>query len=387
MGAILAGVLAADARAWAPAATAEIRPGVRMFTEGSGCTSNFFFRDRDGAIYLGYAAHCAAKRAGGTVQDVCSEQSLPLETKVQIEGAARPGRLAYSSYGTMRALAESDPRTCSYNDFALVRLHPADVPRANPTVPFWGGPTGMRRTTVAAGEKVMSYGNSQQRGETEELRLREGYGSGLDLAEGWSHRPYMVNPTWFGDSGSGFMDAAGGAFGVLSTLGVVPPGASGVIDLGRALDYARERGGMDVRLVPGTEPFTGPVLGPGVVGPPEPEPVSPFEPRPEAPAPPAAAPATADTAVPPPAPRVRIRSVRGRMIRGTASGEASRVEVAVARRGQRLRWRRAAGTRAWKLRLRSPLPRGRHLVHARAFAADGSPGPVERRVARVRGRS
>ena len=65
-----------------------------------------------------------------------------------------------------------------------------------------------------------------------------------------------------GDSGSGFMDDQGNAFGVLSTLQLAPIVASnGVSDLRKMLQYARSHGGRDVTLAAGTEPFTGSIIG------------------------------------------------------------------------------------------------------------------------------
>ena len=64
-----------------------------------------------------------------------------------------------------------------------------------------------------------------------------------------------------GDSGSGFLDGDGRAFGTLSTVAVAPlAGSNGLGDLKRELRYAREHSGIaGLRLVRGTEPFS-PVL-------------------------------------------------------------------------------------------------------------------------------
>ena len=43
----------------------------------------------------------------------------------------------------MQAKGETDPDTCAYNDLALVKLDPADYGKVNPSIPFWGGPTGL----------------------------------------------------------------------------------------------------------------------------------------------------------------------------------------------------------------------------------------------------
>ena len=54
---------ATTAADWAPADSAEITPGVQMYTEGAQCTGNFVFSDGAGNTYVGYAAHCAGTGA------------------------------------------------------------------------------------------------------------------------------------------------------------------------------------------------------------------------------------------------------------------------------------------------------------------------------------
>jgi hypothetical protein len=75
--------------------------------------------------------------------DGCSSGSLPLGTPVEVTGASRPGTLVYSSWLTMQANGETDADTCAYNDLALIRIDPADADRVNPSVPGFGGPTGI----------------------------------------------------------------------------------------------------------------------------------------------------------------------------------------------------------------------------------------------------
>ena len=163
---------AADAAAWAPADTAAIHPGVQAYTEGAQCTSNFVFTDGAGNVYVGYAAHCAGTGAA-TDTNGCDAASLPLGTRVTFaeggslvsEGTAvGHGTLAYSSWLTMQQRGESDANTCAYNDLALVEVDPADVSKVNPSVPFWGGPTGIDTAGTATGDTVYSYGNSSLRG-------------------------------------------------------------------------------------------------------------------------------------------------------------------------------------------------------------------------------
>jgi hypothetical protein len=249
---------AAAAPTWAPAATAPVHPGVQTFTNGAQCTSNFVFFDATNTVYLGQAAHCAGT-GGNTETNGCSAGTLPVGTPVDVTGASKPGTIAYSSWSTMQANGESDANTCAFNDITLIKLDPADAANTNPSVPFWGGPTGLA-TTTAQGDKVLSYGNSELRGGITQLSPKQGISLGT-ASGGWTHTVYTVTPGIPGDSGSGFMNATGQAFGVLSTVAIAPlPASNGVGDLSRELSYMRTHGGPDVQLANGTESFTGPLL-------------------------------------------------------------------------------------------------------------------------------
>ena len=242
---------------WAPADTAPVHPGVQTLTEGAQCTSNFVFFDGSNNVYIGQAAHCSGTD-GSTETDGCDSGSLPVGTPVEVDGASRPGTLVYNSWLTMQANGEADPDTCAYNDFALVKLDPADYAKVNPSIPFWGGPTGIV-DTVAQGDKVLSYGNSSLRLGITQLSPKEGLSLG-QTGGGWSHEVYTVSPGIPGDSGSALIDRSGKAFGVLSTLQIAPKvGANGVGDLSRELAYANANG-AGVQLAGGTEAFTGPLL-------------------------------------------------------------------------------------------------------------------------------
>jgi hypothetical protein len=247
----------AQAASWAPADEATIRPGVQLVTGGGQCTANFVFT-QGSDVLLGYAAHCAGL-GGATDTNGCDAGSQPLGTPVQIEGAAHAGTLVYSSWETMQRRGETDGNACSYNDFALVQLDARDHGRVNPTVPFWGGPTGLVDHTNA-GDTVLSYGNSSLRLGLDLLKPKEGTSLGQS-GGGWTHTVYTATPGIPGDSGSAFIDAQGRAFGVLSTLAIAPlAGSNGVSDLSRSLAYANQQGGMNAQLVTGTEPFSGGLL-------------------------------------------------------------------------------------------------------------------------------
>jgi hypothetical protein len=267
---------------WAPAATAAIRPGALTETAGGGlCTANFVFTRGD-RTYLGQAAHCAATGADTDV-DGCTAGALPPGTPVVIraaDGTRRTGVLAYSSWVAMQAGGETDPAACAGNDFALVELTPADAAAANPSVPFFGGPTGLRTGAVPAGTQVLGYGSARPRiGSGVSAPLRPKVGATADAVPGdrYAHEVYTTAPGVQGDSGAGYLDADGRALGLLSTLTLRTDGISdGLTDLSAALAYAAGTGGMGgVQLALGTEPFTptppgvpltdiAPPAGPGV---------------------------------------------------------------------------------------------------------------------------
>ena len=257
---------AVAASRWAPADKAQITPGVQMFTKGSQCTGNFVFTDRRDRVYVGYAAHCAG--LGEQTDTDCDTPSRPLGTAVRFARGAiysvssgttvGHGKLVYSSWLAMQEQGDTSGADCEFNDFALVRVAKADAGKVNPSVPFFGGPTGLRSTGLSIGDDVYTYGNSILRGGVTATSPKVGTSTG-DHSSGWSHNVYTATQGIPGDSGSGFLDADGRAFGVLSTLAAAPiPGENGVGDLARELAYAQQYSGIPgLRLVKGTEPFTG----------------------------------------------------------------------------------------------------------------------------------
>jgi hypothetical protein len=249
---VLAVFAPATASAWAPAGQATVHPGVQTVTAGGQCTSNFVYTDGSN-VYLGQAAHCSSTGAQ-TDTDGCTSGSLPLGTPVEIDGANRPGTMVYNSWLTMQAKGETDPDTCAYNDIALVRVDPADVGSVNPSVPGFGGPTGVGG--AGEGETVYTYGNSSLRGGVTKLSPKQGIVALIE-GNGWSRTVYTVTPGIPGDSGSGFMNSTGQAIGVLSTLQVAPiAGSNGVGDVGKELNYMRANSSFSsVQLEPGTQPF------------------------------------------------------------------------------------------------------------------------------------
>jgi hypothetical protein len=258
---VMAAVLLAPAvaSAWAPASSAAVHPGVQTFTNGAQCTSNFIFSDGTNT-YIGQAAHCSGT-GGNTATDGCTSGTLPVGTPVDVTGASKPGTMVYNSWATMQANGESNADTCAYNDLALVKLDPADVAKVNPSVPGFGGPTGVG-TVGDTGSTVYSYGNSELRGGVTKLSPKQGIVI-QNQGNGWSHNVLTVTPGIPGDSGSGFMNGSGQAIGILSTLQIAPAaGSNGVGDISKEIAYMHANSSFSgVNLVPGTEPFKPNLVG------------------------------------------------------------------------------------------------------------------------------
>ena len=249
---------------WAPAAKAKIHPGVQMYTKGAQCTGNFVFSDRVGRVYVGYAAHCAGK-GEATDTNGCNTRSHPIGTRVRfaddgtlVTGGTTVGRgtLVYSSWITMHRRHTRSRAACEANDFALVRVDRNDRRKVNPSVPFWGGPTGLSKVGAPAGSRVYSWGHSSLRPGT---ALSPKVGESLGRTNrGWGWEVYTATPGIPGDSGSGFLDARGRALGTLSTVQIAPlAGANGLGDLEHELRFAQSYSGIrGLHLVRGTKKFS-----------------------------------------------------------------------------------------------------------------------------------
>jgi len=237
------------------------------FLEGaSQCTANFVYTDAAGNVYLGQAAHCSST-GEDTETDGCSTKSLPLGTKIYtgdivnggLQKGTLVGTLAYNSWLSMQKAGEKDPATCAYNDLALIKVAAGQVSKVNPTVPVWGGPDGLAASLAGTGSQVYTYGNSILRLGISVLSPKTGLSLGeTEESDGWSQQVYTITPGIPGDSGSGYMDAAGDALGVLSTVEFAPtPGSNGVGDLAKELAYANQVTGAGYQVAPGTTPFNG----------------------------------------------------------------------------------------------------------------------------------
>ncbi len=249
------GASADTAPTFAAADVSMIHPGIQTVTKGAACTSNFVFTDKSGNAYIGQAAHCSGTGSANET-DGCQSETLPLGTPVEFGDSGVTGKMVYNSWLAMQEAGETNEFACAFNDFALIEIPKSAISQVNPSIPIFGGPVGVRTTPMDAGETVLSYGNSPLRGGITQLSPKQGAVLTED-GEGWTHIIFTATPGVPGDSGSGFLDADGKAFGILSTLGLVPvPGSNGVSDLNKALEYAKAHSDIKgLRLVNGTEAF------------------------------------------------------------------------------------------------------------------------------------
>nr|WP_255426933.1 trypsin-like peptidase domain-containing protein [Pseudonocardia sp. C8] len=233
-------------------------PGVVTETTGAGlCTAGYVLTAGE-RTFLAQAAHCGGT-GDETETDGCTSAAVPLGTPVTVRGSDRTvtGRLAWSSWNTMQARGETDPDTCAYNDFALVELPRDAAASTGSAVPFFGGPTAVRETSLPAGTPVYGLANAPGPGGTRGLTVRAGTVADT-VGGGWGHAVYTMEPGVAGESGSPLLDGEGRAVGVLSSLSATADRPSiEYTDLGRALDYAARTDGPA-----GLTPATGPAFDP-----------------------------------------------------------------------------------------------------------------------------
>jgi hypothetical protein len=126
-----------------------IRPGtwlISLDTEGIGfawCTANFVFRKKN-AYGLGTAGHCAAKDALGGYEDVTAYVVPPA-------GQGAPGIYHIGKFVLSRDNGVGD-------DFAMVQIYPQYSSWMNPTMPVWGGPTGVYTADTPTVVKHFGHG-------------------------------------------------------------------------------------------------------------------------------------------------------------------------------------------------------------------------------------
>ena len=139
-----------------------------------------------------------------------------------------------------------------------MRVAARDVSQVNPSVLFWGGPTGIDTDGTAAGDQVFTYGNSSLRGGAEPLAPHT---KSASLRPGCRRR--LVAPFHTVTPGIPGTPVGLPECGRQGPSGCCPPrpgplpASNNIGDLAHELAWARHSGLKGLRLVPGTEPFSG----------------------------------------------------------------------------------------------------------------------------------
>ena len=227
---------------WAPAASAPVHPGVQTVLRQRPVHGELRLLRRRATTSTSARPPTAPSTGGSTSTNGCDTGSLPLGTPVEVDGASKPGTLAYNSWLAMQAAGETDANTCDYNDLALVKLDPADYGKVNPSIPFWGGPTGLTDTTRHGRQgpllRQLLAAPGHHAAQPEGGRSASARPAAAGATRSTPSRP--ASPVTRAARSS---TATGKAFGVLSTLQIAPKvGANGVGDLSRELAYANAHG-------------------------------------------------------------------------------------------------------------------------------------------------
>jgi len=223
----------------------QIRPGALISADGSGCTGNFLYSPNAQTVYIGVAAHCFSSDTNSGV-DPCESNNLPIGfNQITIENASQPGELVYTSWRAMQEMGETaGSNVCTYNDFALVKIHADDIAKIHPAAIAFGGPTAMFTGLATVGEEVYAYGQSPFHFGRRSREAKQGKINAV-LGGGWAYDIVTDTASVSGDSGGPVFSAAGKALAVTSvvSLNVSPTLVSnGVANLDRALRYAIDGG-------------------------------------------------------------------------------------------------------------------------------------------------
>lgn len=248
LGAVIAAltVLGSTGPAGAASSTAggRVGPGTQLVTGGRSCAANFVFRDAAHRVYLGYAASCATRHSA-PASEACAARPLPTGTPVRLADRGRTlgyGTLRYSSLRALRRAGVSDAATCAANDFALVQLRGALGRRVSAAMPYWGGPVDLA-ALPAAGTTVFGLAR-----ETSGARTIPRAGQ-VSAVSGSAATVATSLPSTRAEQGSGFLDDAGRAVGILTRSSST--GDNAVASLADAVAYAQAHGVTGLTLVHG----------------------------------------------------------------------------------------------------------------------------------------
>jgi hypothetical protein len=191
-----------------------IRPGAWIIAP-AGCTTNFVFGSRRN-YFIGTAGHCA-------------------KVGQQVTLVAAPGVLM-----NIGRVVKSVNRGIG-NDFALIDVRPQMEKHVNPSMTYFGGPTGARAPRVGDVVEHAGHGLVIGTGGTPRAGVVVYRGSG---ARGKGSAYSWVGASSPGDSGSAVRAAGGAAVGNLTHLvvgGKYAPGDVAGTTIGRMLQIAGRR--------------------------------------------------------------------------------------------------------------------------------------------------
>jgi hypothetical protein len=208
-----------------------------------GCTANFVWTS-GGQTYLGAAGHCFLPD-GKTATAGPGADYNPSSTRVRVcvSGCLFGGQLGFILTGTLVDLGPVAYARQSLNgddvgnDFGVVTIPSGLMAYVNPSMPVWGGPSGL--AAIGLGSPLCFYGNAEGLGEIFVTKARLGIGVSSD---GSSWRAML--PSLPGDSGAAVEVCGGGApaaAGILTHL-VPDIGIIAGTTVARAIAMATEAG-------------------------------------------------------------------------------------------------------------------------------------------------
>jgi len=247
-----------------------IRPGSQMLIEladggTAGCTANFIWRDSE-QLYIGAAGHCflgegpadsraARQHEEGTDTNqridavkVCADCTFGGATGLLVQGPVI--ELGDVVYARQTSPVEDDDGGVGH-DFGLVEIKPDQEEAVDPSMPEFGGPTGVSDAAVPAGTPINQYGAGIGNGEVYPTQGS----NGSSLGDGGTD-----NDAWFaalratpGDSGSPIQSSAAGtgiegdeAAGILTHITTL--GTAGTT-MGRCKEMVAEDIDKDIEAV------------------------------------------------------------------------------------------------------------------------------------------
>lgn len=256
-----------------PAGATGIGPGSRLLINipgpgggNFGCTANFVWTD-GAQQYLGSAGHCFLPDGATSTHGPDSDfNPAGVSVRVCVANCLAGGLLGgviqgtYVNLGSVVYARQHVGGVGIGNDFGLAEIPAALAAQVRPSMPVWGGPTGVVGAQQSALKPVCHYGNGRYVGELFVTKARAGVSFGGDFKQ-WTAR-ILING---GDSGSAIeactTDEAGvhgaGALGLIThgavepVLAMVPLGQGFGTTVARAIQMASQDAGLSISLVNG----------------------------------------------------------------------------------------------------------------------------------------